>query len=209
MDGVGAAQGVGAHLREADVADQALLHELGQCSHGLFHRNGRIQAGRPVDVHVVGAEAPEGVGQEVLDGHRTGVHAVPSAPGIAQDAELHADLGVLAPAAADRLAQQHFVVAHAVEVAGVQQGHAGVEGGLDRGDALGVVGGAVKIGHAHQAEADGGGAGAGGAQGAGGAESGSCHAMTIQQSADRFQSLSAEMGWTGRRHALIAVDRSV
>ena len=35
-----------------------------------------------------------------------------------------------------RLADQHLVVAHAVEVAGVEEGDAGIERGVDGGDAL-------------------------------------------------------------------------
>jgi hypothetical protein len=52
-----------------------------------------------------------------------------------------------------RAAQQHLVVAHAVEVAGVQQGDPGVDGGANGGDALGVVGGSVDSGHPHHPEA--------------------------------------------------------
>jgi len=55
--------------------------------------------------------------------------------------------------AAQRVAQQQLVVAHAVEVAGVQQRDPRVQGGVDGGDALGVVGLAVDARHAHQAEA--------------------------------------------------------
>ncbi|MCW2626031.1 MAG: hypothetical protein JWR48_2753, partial [Mycobacterium sp.] len=42
---------------------------------------------------------------------------------------------------AQGFAEQHLVVAHAVEVAGVEQGDAGVERGTDGGDALGAVAG--------------------------------------------------------------------
>src|SRR5208282_4626520 len=53
---------------------------------------------------------------------------------------------------AERVAEQQLVMAHAVEVAGVEQRDPGVEGGADRGDALAVVGLAVDARHAHQAE---------------------------------------------------------
>jgi hypothetical protein len=55
-------------------------------------------------------------------------------------------------------------VAHAVEVAGVEQRDAGLERGMDGGDALVAVGGAVEVGHAHGAKADGGDGGAGGTE---------------------------------------------
>ncbi len=45
-------------------------------------------------------------------------------------------------------------MAHAVEVAGVEQRDAGIERGVDGGDALAAVGGAVEVGHAHAAEAE-------------------------------------------------------
>ena len=45
---------------------------------------------------------------------------------------------------------------HAVEVAGVEQVDPGVEGGVDRGDALGAFSGTIHAGHAHAAEAEGG-----------------------------------------------------
>jgi len=63
-----------------------------------------------------------------------------------------------------RLADQHLIVAHAVEIAGVEQRDAGIERGVDGGDALAAVGGAVKVRHAHAAEPDGGDVGAGGAE---------------------------------------------
>ena len=50
------------------------------------------------------------------------------------------------------VADQQLVVAGRVVVARVEQGDAGVERGLDRGDRLRLVGGAVEVGHAHAAE---------------------------------------------------------
>ena len=43
---------------------------------------------------------------------------------------------------------------HAVEVARVEQGDAGVERGVDGGDALDFVGRPVEVGHSHAAEAN-------------------------------------------------------
>jgi hypothetical protein len=47
-------------------------------------------------------------------------------------------------------------VAHAVEIAGVEQRDPRVERGMDRGDAFAAVGGAIEVRHAHAAETDGG-----------------------------------------------------
>jgi len=55
-------------------------------------------------------------------------------------------------------------MAHAIEIAGVEQGDAGIERGIDGGDTLSAVGGAVEIGHPHAAKADGRDRGAGGTE---------------------------------------------
>ncbi len=44
-----------------------------------------------------------------------------------------------------RLGDQHLVVTHAVEIASVEKGDAGVERGVDGGDALAPVGGPIEI----------------------------------------------------------------
>ena len=71
---------------------------------------------------------------------------------------------MVAVATGERLADQHLVVAHAVEIAGVEQCDPGIQRGVDGGDAFAAVGGAVDVRHAHAAEADGGDVGSGGAQ---------------------------------------------
>ena len=115
-----------------------------------------IEPRRPIDVDVLDAEPLQRIGQEVL--HRRGAAVMPrklvagsrSAPNLT----LIWTLSRLR--ARERFADQHLIVAHAVEIAGVEQGDAGIERGVDGGDALAAVGGAVKIRHAHAAEADGG-----------------------------------------------------
>ena len=87
----GAADGVGADLGQADVADVAGLDHLGDGADGLLDRHGRVEPGEAVDVDVVGAEPAQGVGQGVLHRGRAAVDAEPAAVGAAQGAELHAD----------------------------------------------------------------------------------------------------------------------
>ena len=53
-------------------------------------------------------------------------------------------------------AEQHFVMAHAVEITGVEQGDARVQRCMDGGDAFVAIGTAIHVGHAHAAEAEGG-----------------------------------------------------
>jgi hypothetical protein len=63
VDGVGAPDGVDADLGQPDVADVAGLHQIGDGADRVLDGRGRIEAGRPVDVDVVDAEAGQGVGR--------------------------------------------------------------------------------------------------------------------------------------------------
>jgi hypothetical protein len=152
MHRVCTADGFGADLGEADVADVAGLHQLRDRSDRLLDRQIREYAARPVDVDVGGAEPAKRVGEEVLHRGRAQVVADDAPVGSSQEPELHAHHGLLAVASSQRFAQQQLVVAHAVVVAGVEQRDPRVERRLDRGDALGLVGRAVEVGHAHAAE---------------------------------------------------------
>ncbi len=149
-------------------ADVAGLHQLGETADGLLDRYVWIEPAGPVDVDIVGAEALQRIGERRLGGCGAGIVAQPRPVGAALGAVFDADLDLAAVAAMKRLGDQHLVVAHGVIVAGVEQGDAGVERGVDGGDALAAVGGAVEIGrHAHAAEAEGGNRGSGFSKGAG------------------------------------------
>ena len=56
----------------------------------------------------------------------------------------------------DGAADEFLIAADAVHVRGVEEGHAKLDGTMDRGDGLGLVAAAVELGHAHAAEAEGG-----------------------------------------------------
>ena len=113
----------------------------------------RIEPRRPVDVDVIRAEPAQGVGEEVPERHGARVDAREHAGEVAQRAELDADDHLIARLAAERIADQHLVVAHAVEIAGVEQRDPGIERRMDGRDALRPVGRAIEIRHAHAAEA--------------------------------------------------------
>ncbi len=165
--GGGPADGVGADLAEADVPDVAPLDEFRDGADGLLDRHVGVGAGDAVDVDVVDAQALQGVRGEVAHRGRAAVDRAPAAVRVTHRAELDAGQGLFAQAGgggAQCLADQQLVVPHAVEVAGVEQGDAGVQGGVDRGDRLAPVRVAVQRGHAHAAEAQGGDAGAGGSE---------------------------------------------
>src|SRR5207253_1060382 len=101
-----------------------------------------------------GAQPDEGVSKEVLHCGRAGVEADEAAERVAKAAEFDAELYLVSLEVFQCSSDEQLVVAVAVEVAGVDERHAGVNGGKDRGDALDVVGWAVQARHAHAAEAE-------------------------------------------------------
>ena len=144
-----------ADLGQPDVAHVARLHEIGDRTDRVLDRNLRIEPRRPVDVDVVDAEPGQAVCEGVLGRGRPGVVAEERAVGAALRPVLHADDRLVAPAA-ERLPDQQLVLAHAVEVAGIEDAHPAIERSVDRRDALGVVARAVPAAgaHAHAAQGD-------------------------------------------------------
>ena len=108
----------------------------------------RIEPSEPVDVDVVRPETSKRVAEEFFTA--AGRPSMPTTVRCAHQAELHADRGGIAVPASERPADQELVVARRVVVAGVEEGDAGVEGGVDRRDALGLVGQTVEVGRPMQ-----------------------------------------------------------
>ena len=136
------------------MAHVAGLDQLPDGTDRFLDRDVRIESGGAVDVDVVDPEAGERVGGRGLYRRRARVVAEPGGVRPALGAELDAQQVALARAPADRLGDQQLVVAHAVEVAGVEQIDPGVEGGVDRRDALAAVARPVHPRHPHAAEAE-------------------------------------------------------
>ncbi len=92
MDGGGPADGLRADLRQADVADVAGLHQLGDGADRVLDRHVRVEAGRAVDVDVVHAQ-PLQACRPGRSSPRPGRASKPQpgAGGPALGAELHAD----------------------------------------------------------------------------------------------------------------------
>jgi hypothetical protein len=59
--------------------------------------------------------------KEILHRNGAAIVAEPVSGWIPQRAEFDADLNLVAAVAGERLADQHFIVAHAIEIAGVEQ----------------------------------------------------------------------------------------
>ncbi len=104
---------------------------------------------------MVDAEALQRIAEEISHRCWTAVIAEPVPRRVSQRAELDGDLDVVAALAGERLADQHFIVAHAVEIAGVEQRDPGIQRGMNGPYALAAVGRSVEIRHAHAAETDG------------------------------------------------------
>src|SRR5262249_27321306 len=84
---------------------------------GVLDRHLRVQPGRLVQVDVVGAEPGQRVGQRALRRGRARVVPDEGPRRVPLPAELHLDEHALpGDTAAQRVAQQELVVAHAVEV---------------------------------------------------------------------------------------------
>jgi len=98
-------------------------------------------------------ESPQGVGQEIFYCLGSAVVAAPDAARIAERSEFHRNHHLRARYAFQRAADQHLVVTHAIEVAGVDESDTRIDRGTDRRDGLGLVGWTVNPGrHAHAAE---------------------------------------------------------
>src|SRR5205814_1643849 len=79
------------------------------------------------------------------------VDAQPASVRSAQRTKFHREQGLVA-AVMQRPADEQFIVADTVEVAGVEQRDPSVKGGMDCGNALALVCRTVHAGHAHAAE---------------------------------------------------------
>ena len=83
MHGRGAADRLGADLGQADMADIAGLHQVGDGADRVLDRHVRIEPRRAVDVDMVDAEPLQRIGGEVLHRRRPCVEADPAAGRIA------------------------------------------------------------------------------------------------------------------------------
>ncbi len=149
---VGASDGGGGGFRKAEVFNLASFDELGHGADGVFDRGVGIDAVLVVEIDVIEAEALE-----------RSIAGLADVLGLARDAPeggvfSFAEIGELGgekdfvAAGLDGVADQLFVVAHAVDVGGVEEGDAEVERAKEGGGGLFVVAFAVELAHAHAAE---------------------------------------------------------
>jgi hypothetical protein len=134
------------------VTHVAGLHELADRAHGLLDRNLRIDAPQPVDVHVIRAEPRQRVAEGVLDRRGSAVDAEDLTAGATKHAELDAERDLLAVPPTQSVAQQELVLPSGVVVARIEERDPCVQRGVDRRDALRLVGRPVERRHPHAAE---------------------------------------------------------
>src|ERR1017187_6427160 len=114
-----AADALYAHFREADSADVAGCHQLGHGADGVFDGDRGVVPRRAVEIDVIHAPPLQTGGHEILHRRGTRVEAEPASIGTAHGAELDGNQR-LSAAAPELPAEEHFVVPHAIEIAGVE-----------------------------------------------------------------------------------------
>ena len=128
----------GLQFRKPDGADVSGFHQVGNGADGLLDGNAVVEARGAVDVDVVRSQAGQSVRQEILDGGGTPVKPEPGSIGSTEGAEFHRQENPVATAF-EGAAQEHLVVPHAVEVAGIEQSDTAIEGRMDGGDTLVLI----------------------------------------------------------------------
>ena len=153
MDFHGAAQSLRRSFGEADVADFSLPHQLRHCADSFLDRSRGIDAMLVVKVDGIDAQAAQAGIAGAADVVRFAADAAHRGVcGIADDPELGGQHDLIA-FAFDRPAHQLFIDVWPVDVGGVEEVDAKFERAMNGGDGFIVIAWAVKLRHAHAAEA--------------------------------------------------------
>ena len=129
-------------LETADVADFALLDEGVEGAEGFFDGGDGVVAVDLVEVDVVGLEAAEAGFDGVHDVAAGGADVVAAGAGAAEDLGGDDDFVAGDVEVFEGLAEGLFALALGVDVGGVEEVDAGVDGGLDELVGSGLVDGA-------------------------------------------------------------------
>ena len=141
-------------LRKPEIADLPLPDELGHGADRVLDRCVRVDAMQIIEVDGFDPEAPQtrlagglGIVGPAVDAEKPPV-------GTANVAELaREDHAIAAPS--DGAANQFFVASEPVDVGGVDQVDAKLDGAMDGGDGLALIASTVEFAHGHAAKADG------------------------------------------------------
>lgn len=125
MRRMGAPHGCRRGFREARIAHLALANQVADGADRVLDRNGGIDTRGIVQIDVVHSQPAKGIGQRSLDESRPAIETKKRAIRFPERAEFYRQDGLFAPAL-NCLGDEHFVVAHAIEVAGIEQVDSGV-----------------------------------------------------------------------------------
>src|SRR5690348_17937112 len=153
MHGAAAAERLRRAFGQRDEAGLAFLDQLRHGADAFLDRHVRIDPRHAKHVERLDAEILQALLAGLTQITRIAAAAYPAGRAVAGAAALGVDDGVVA-AAAQRLADQPGIMALAVARRCVEEVHAEIEGALDGGDRLGVVGRTIDAGHAVAAEPD-------------------------------------------------------
>ena len=163
---MGAAQGVGRNLGQADRPDLALLHLPRQRAHRLLDGKARVEPVHVIEIDVIDAEPFQRAVER--GGHMLGaVVDEPLALGVAADREFRRQRHALAPRAVggEKQPQPRLAQALAIDISGVPEIDAEIERGVEQPHRLVLRRLAIEAGKAHAAEANRMNANASGAEG--------------------------------------------
>src|SRR5699024_1098849 len=155
MDAMRAAQYVDGWLRQAQIAHLAGFHQARHRSNRVFDACAGRHAVQDIQVDVIGTQP--------LQARITGYgHVLRAAIDfqtfcvmrVGHETELGGDEGTLATPG-QRLAEQAFVAAAAIDVSAVEQVDAVLQRMVNDADRLGIIAGAIELAHAHAAQPDG------------------------------------------------------
>src|SRR5205085_762992 len=117
-------------LRQTEIADLPLLDQIGHRADGLFDRDGAIDAMLVVEIDMLDPEPPERRIARGFDVLGAAVHADPFAVTIAHITEFRGEYYAI-PFAFDRLADQLFVCVRPVDIRGIEERDAELDGPMD------------------------------------------------------------------------------
>src|SRR5215207_7837548 len=135
------------YLREPDVVHITRLHEFGDRAYGLFDGHVWVQPCGLVEIDIVGTETRECISQSSFYCRWPRVVANKRSLRVALRAELHLDEHGVSTPAAQRFTYEQLVMAHAIEITGVQQRDPGIQGRVDCRDTLRLIRRTVEIRH--------------------------------------------------------------
>ena len=154
LDGVGAADRLHAGLGQAEVADLALVDEVLDGAGDVLDRDVRVDAVLVEQVDRVGAQSLQRALDAAADRLGAAVERARSDRTLQVEPELRRDHDLVADRL-ERLADELLVGERAVDLRGVEEGDAAVDGGADQRDHLLLVRGRTEgVAHAHAPEAD-------------------------------------------------------